>query len=97
MKESVRYLLKKGKKPRVIGVLSDQTPSANELNHWINFLNQKTPVFLGTEKLAKKMDCPVFFAHIIYCDGVIIFSCSIYSRRKNTFICNQSQANHYKF
>ena len=64
MKESVRYLLKKGKKPRVIGVLSDQTPSADELNHWINFLNQKTPVFLGTEKLAKKMDCPVFFAHI---------------------------------
>ena len=64
MKESVRYLLKKGKKPRVIGVLSDQTPSADELNHWINFLNQKTPVFLGTEKLAKKMDCPIFFAHI---------------------------------
>ncbi|MGB1988862.1 MAG: lipid A biosynthesis acyltransferase [Flavobacteriia bacterium] len=64
MKESVRYLLKKEKKPRVIGVLSDQTPSADELNHWINFLNQKTPVFLGTEKLAKKMDCPVFFAHI---------------------------------
>jgi KDO2-lipid IV(A) lauroyltransferase len=64
MKESVRYLLKKGEKPRVIGVISDQTPSADELNHWISFLNQKTPVFLGTEKLAKKMDCPIFFAHI---------------------------------
>ncbi len=64
MKESVRYLLKKGNKARIIGVLSDQTPSADELNHWINFLNQKTPVFLGTEKLAKKIDCPVFFAHI---------------------------------
>ncbi len=64
MKESVRHLLKKGKKARIIGVLSDQTPSTDELNHWINFLNQKTPVFLGTEKLAKKMDCPVFFAHI---------------------------------
>ena len=64
MKKSVRYLLKKGKKARVIGVLSDQTPSADELNHWINFLNQKTPVFLGTEKLAKKIDCPVFFAHV---------------------------------
>ena len=64
MKESVRHLLKKGKKARIIGILSDQTPSTDELNHWINFLNQKTPVFLGTEKLAKKMDCPVFFAHI---------------------------------
>ena len=64
MKESVRYLLKKGNKPRIIGILSDQTPSGGELNHWINFLNQKTPVFLGTEKLTKKMDCPVFFANI---------------------------------
>lgn len=64
MKDSVRYLLKKGKKPKLIGILSDQTPSADELNHWINFLNQKTAVFLGTEKLAKKKDCPVFFAHI---------------------------------
>ena len=64
MKESVRFLLKKGKKARVIGILSDQTPSADELNHWISFLNQKTAVFLGTEKLAKKIDCPVFFAHI---------------------------------
>ena len=64
MKDSVRYLLKKGDKARIIGILSDQTPSTDELNHWINFLNQKTPVFLGTEKLAKKMDCPVFFAHI---------------------------------
>ena len=64
MKESVRHLLKKGKKARIIGILSDETPSSDELNHCINFLNQKTPVFLGTEKLAKKMDCPVFFAHI---------------------------------
>ena len=64
MKESGRYLLKKGKKPRIIGILSDQTPAIDELNHWINFLNQKTPVFLGIEKLAKKMDCPIFFAHI---------------------------------
>ena len=65
MKKSVRYLLKKGNKARIIGILSDQTPSSDELNHWINFLNQKTPVFLGAEKLAKKMDCPVFFAHIM--------------------------------
>lgn len=64
MKASGRYLLKKGKKPRVIGIIADQTPSSDELNHWINFLNQKTPVFLGTEKLAKKLDCPVFFVHL---------------------------------
>ena len=65
MKESVRYLLKTRKKARVIGILTDQTPSADELNYWINFLNQKTPVFLGAEKLANKLECPIFFAHIM--------------------------------
>ena len=65
MKKSVRYLLKKGNKPRIIGILSDQTPSSDELNHSINFLNQKLQYFLGVEKLSKKMDCPVFFAHIM--------------------------------
>ena len=64
MKDSVRYLLKKGDKARIIGILSDQTPSGDELKHWINFLNQKTPVFLGAEKLTKKMNCPIFFANI---------------------------------
>ncbi|MGC6489882.1 MAG: lysophospholipid acyltransferase family protein [Flavobacteriales bacterium] len=65
MKESLRYLLKKGNRPRLIGIVGDQTPSADELNYWINFLNQKTPVFLGAERLAKKLNCPVFYANII--------------------------------
>lgn len=64
MKESGRYLLKKGDKARLIGVISDQTPSADELSYWTSFLNQDTAVFMGTEKLAKKLDCPVVFVHI---------------------------------
>ena len=64
MKESVRYLLKKGNKARLIGIVGDQTPSSEEINCWISFLNQKTPVFLGTEKLAKKLDSPVFFVRV---------------------------------
>ncbi|MBF90154.1 MAG: hypothetical protein CMP75_00075 [Flavobacteriales bacterium] len=64
MKESVRYLLKKGNKPRLIGVIGDQTPTKNEVNYWTTFLNQETAVFSGTEKLAKKLNCPVMFVHI---------------------------------
>ncbi|MBL6872816.1 MAG: lysophospholipid acyltransferase family protein [Flavobacteriales bacterium] len=64
MKESVRFLLKKENNARLIGIVGDQTPSSEEINYWINFLNQKTPVFLGTEKLAKKLDSPVFFATV---------------------------------
>ena len=64
MKESVRYLLKQGNKPRLIGMIGDQTPTKNEIDYWTTFLNQETAVFSGTEKLAKKLNCPVVFVHI---------------------------------
>ncbi len=64
MKESGKYLLKKGNKPRLIGIISDQTPAKIEINYWTTFLNQKTPVFLGTEKLANKLNCPVVYLNI---------------------------------
>lgn len=64
MQNSGRYLLKKGTKPRLIGIIADQTPAKGELDYWTNFLNQETPVFTGTEKLAKKLNAPVVFVHI---------------------------------
>ena len=64
MKESIRYILKQGENARIIGVIGDQTPTKNEINYWTTFLNQETAVFSGTEKLAKKLNCPVVFAHI---------------------------------
>ena len=65
MNESVRYILQPNSKARIIGVIADQTPSSEQLNYWTIFLNQKTPVFLGTVKLAKKLDCAVIYANII--------------------------------
>jgi Kdo2-lipid IVA lauroyltransferase/acyltransferase len=64
MQDSGRYLLNKGAKPRIIGIVADQTPAKGELDYWITFLNQDTPVFIGTEKLAKKLNAPVVFVHI---------------------------------
>lgn len=43
--------------------LGDQTPSPEHC-HWMNFLNQDTPVFLGTEKMATKLEMPVVYARI---------------------------------
>jgi len=43
------------------GFITDQTPTGNEINFWTTFLNQETPVFLGMEKLAKKMGAAVVF------------------------------------
>lgn len=41
------------------GFIGDQTPNAANLNFWMEFLNQDTPVLLGTEKIARKFNFPV--------------------------------------
>jgi len=49
--------------PSFSAFLFDQTPRVYELHHWVKFLNQDTPVVLGTEKVAQKLDAVVFFLH----------------------------------
>jgi KDO2-lipid IV(A) lauroyltransferase len=44
--------------------LSDQT-ALPETAYWTKFLNQDTPVFKGTEVIAKKMNLPVVYCSII--------------------------------
>lgn len=41
------------------GFIGDQTPNQRNLNFWMKFLNQETPVLLGTEKIARKYNIPV--------------------------------------
>jgi Kdo2-lipid IVA lauroyltransferase/acyltransferase len=53
-----------GKKPIIIGFVADQTPSNTTKCHWMKFLNQDTPVLLGSEKYAKEFDFPVVFGEI---------------------------------
>ncbi|MEI7828824.1 MAG: lysophospholipid acyltransferase family protein [Prolixibacteraceae bacterium] len=43
--------------------LFDQTPRKHEIQHWITFLNQDTPVVLGAEKIAQKLDAVVLFLY----------------------------------
>lgn len=49
---------------RLYHFITDQTPGRTAANHWTIFLNQETPVFLGTEKVATLSDLPVWHAHI---------------------------------
>lgn len=44
--------------------ISDQTPIRTEIKYWTNFLNQDTPVYMGTEKVASKYDMAVVFFDI---------------------------------
>jgi KDO2-lipid IV(A) lauroyltransferase len=44
--------------------VSDQTPVKTEIKYWTTFLNQDTPVYMGTEKVASKYDMAIVFFHI---------------------------------
>lgn len=47
-----------------IYMVADQTPSNIISSHWVNFLNRQTAFFHGAEKMAKKMNIPVLYAHV---------------------------------
>ena len=45
------------------GFIADQTPHP-ENAYWTTFLHQETPVFWGTEVIARKLNYPVIYAHV---------------------------------
>ncbi len=53
---------KREDKKIVIGFISDQSPRPANIHDWVDFLHQDTPVFTGTERIAKSVDAAVFFA-----------------------------------
>jgi len=53
--------LKQQGKHYIIGVITDQTPPPGQHRHYTCFLNQKTPVHLGLEKMAVKFNDVVLF------------------------------------
>ncbi len=53
------------KLPILTMFLADQRPRLAQIQHWINFLNQDTPVILGPEKIAKRLDEAVVFFNVI--------------------------------
>ncbi|MBQ9471499.1 MAG: lysophospholipid acyltransferase family protein [Bacteroidales bacterium] len=50
--------------PFFLVLFADQTPSKGEIRYWLDFLNQDTPVFLGPEKIARKVNQPVVFGQV---------------------------------
>lgn len=64
--EALRQILhlKAEGKRAIIGFISDQSPSWNSIHDWVDFLSQDTPVFTGTERIAKKVDAAVYFVDV---------------------------------
>ena len=66
MSETLRRIiqLKNEKKKTLIGFLADQTPMWNSIHLWMDFLSQETPVFTGTERIAKQVNAYVCYIDI---------------------------------
>jgi len=64
--EALRHIIELKEKGQrtVIGFISDQSPQWNSIHDWVNFLHHDTPVFTGTERIAKKVGAAVYFADV---------------------------------
>jgi len=49
----------------LIGFMSDQTPSKQNIHYWTRFLNQETAVYNGVERIAKQTGFTVTYLDII--------------------------------
>ncbi len=63
MQNTLREMLSMKNTLNATAFIADQTPPPDGA-HWMEFMNQDTPVFLGVEKLAKKLNYPIVFINI---------------------------------
>ena len=63
MRETLRWLLhhQQEGRPTLVGYISDQVPTWQNIHHWVTFFNQETPVFTGVERIARKMNQAVVY------------------------------------
>jgi Kdo2-lipid IVA lauroyltransferase/acyltransferase len=63
MKNTIRDMLANRNELSATAFIADQTPPP-EGAYWTKFLNQDTPVFWGTEKIARKVNYPILFINV---------------------------------
>lgn len=63
MKDTFREMVQNRSHLSATAFIADQTPQPDKA-HWMQFLNQDTPVFPGTEKIAQKMNYPIVYVSV---------------------------------
>jgi Kdo2-lipid IVA lauroyltransferase/acyltransferase len=63
MQQAIRSMIRDKAELTATAFIADQTPLPNDA-FWMEFMNQDTPVFTGTGKIANKMDYPVVYAGV---------------------------------
>lgn len=64
MKQIFRHIVKLRGTPSFSIFVADQTPLNQDSDYYIQFLNQRTLVYTGVERIAKATNNPVVFCHI---------------------------------
>ena len=63
MKETVRGMFENREQATATAFIADQTPSPKQA-YWTSFLNQETPVFTGTGRIATKFNYPILYVSV---------------------------------
>lgn len=63
MKDTFRQMVANRNELTATAFIADQSPP-KEGAHWMKFLNQDTPVFMGTEIIARKIGYPIIYGSI---------------------------------
>jgi KDO2-lipid IV(A) lauroyltransferase len=48
----------------IYGMIADQSPKSSQIKHWTDFLGVETPVFIGAEVMAKRLDISICYMKI---------------------------------
>ena len=64
-KQVSRFLFQHRNEGLYLTFLNDQSPTKGDQHFWINFLNKDAMFFTGPEKLAMKLNLPVYFIDMI--------------------------------
>jgi KDO2-lipid IV(A) lauroyltransferase len=64
MKNTLREMIKNKAEINATAFIADQTPSNPGAAYWTKFMNQDTPVFEGTERIAKMLNSPVVYCSV---------------------------------
>lgn len=58
---AAREIMRRREGGRGFAMVSDQVPGRDSKKYWTSFLNQETAFFIGTEMIAKLIQCPVLY------------------------------------
>lgn len=64
MKQILRHIVRLKGKPHISMFVADQTPTYQDSDYFLDFLNQDTLVYTGTERIARLTKNPIVYCHI---------------------------------